>query len=213
MGFSVNRRSSLRSPACAGKRRPPTPLGAFAPDHPRVCGEKIVRSMSIVTSRGSPPRVRGKEVGRVGRAFTLGITPACAGKRRGSGRTRRTSRDHPRVCGEKLCFNVVYGNTQGSPPRVRGKVCIYIRLCGCVGITPACAGKRTTMMGRTRRFGDHPRVCGEKKITPSGAGECTGSPPRVRGKAFEQKQRARNNRITPACAGKSSQPRGFLGWP
>ena len=178
-----------------------------------MCGEKASPYTLGCLCAGSPPRVRGKNRAQHVHRHVKGITPAYAGKRSRSRRSRLHSWDHPRVCGEKLCFNVVYGNTQGSPPRVRGKVCIYIRLCGCVGITPACAGKRTTMMGRTRRFGDHPRVCGEKKITPSGAGECTGSPPRVRGKAFEQKQRARNNRITPACAGKSSQPRGFLGWP
>ena len=198
-----------------------------------MCGEKASPYTLGCLCAGSPPRVRGKNRAQHVHRHVKGITPACAGKRSRSRRSRLHSWDHPRVCGEKTwqwqdkadikgsprvcgekCAGIVALLIKvGSPPRVRGKVCIYIRLCGCVGITPACAGKRTTMMGRTRRFGDHPRVCGEKKITPSGAGECTGSPPRVRGKAFEQKQRARNNRITPACAGKSSQPRGFLGWP
>ena len=180
--FPLTEEAASVPPHVRGKGVPLHPWVPLRRITPACAGEKIVRSMSIVTSRGSPPRVRGKEVGRVGRAFTLGITPACAGKRRGSGRTRRTSRDHPRVCGEKLCFNVVYGNTQGSPPRVRGKVCIYIRLCGCVGITPACAGKRQLHETTAKFLQDHPRVCGEKGVDIKTTIYNTGSPPRVRGK-------------------------------
>ena len=48
------------TPACAGKSlfvlRPVEGGG----DHPRVCGEKTSRLSFTATSRGSPPRVRGK---------------------------------------------------------------------------------------------------------------------------------------------------------
>ena len=50
----------------------------------------------------------------------------------------------------------------GSPPRMRGKVAnIGIGFVGC-GITPAYAGKSTTMAGLPFSSWDHPRVCGEK---------------------------------------------------
>ncbi len=162
MGFSVNRRSSLRSPACAGKRRPPTPLGAFAPDHPRVCGEKIVRSMSIVTSRGSPLRVRGKAIGQL-----------CNGV---------ISGDHPRVCGEKTYHYELKDWDLGSPPRVRGKENHAVRCWGVYKITPACAGKRAVIAATDAIPRDHPRVCGEKFTTSRVSGLAIGSPPRVRGK-------------------------------
>ena len=49
------------------------------------------------------------------------ITPACAGKRWSSGRKSAAKRDHPRVCGEKRIFRMVFATDWGSPPRVRGK--------------------------------------------------------------------------------------------
>ena len=182
MGFSVNRRSSLRSPACAGKRRPPTPLGAFAPDHPRVCGEKIVRSMSIVTSRGSPLRVRGKAIGQL-----------CNGV---------ISGDHPRVCGEKTYHYELKDWDLGSPPRVRGKGQDILRPFHRRGITPACAGKRSRSRRSRLHSWDHPRVCGEKAWSSTYFLITLGSPPRVRGKVTCNQQMGCLKRITPACAGK-----------
>ena len=69
------------TPACAGKsartfRRPPP-----SQDHPRVCGEKWLVDVSAGYGAGSPPRVRGKALGRGIRGLGNRITPACAGKR------------------------------------------------------------------------------------------------------------------------------------
>ena len=75
----------------------------------------------IVGKLGSPPPMRGK-------VSFGGSGGAC-------------SRDHPRLCGEKLqqynnCIKIL-----GSPPPMRGKVaeCLYYRRVS--GITPAYAGK------------------------------------------------------------------------
>ena len=70
------------------------------------------------------------------------------------------------------------------------------------GITPACAGKSRATAAQQRAGRDHPRVCGEKLIASKRETLCTGSPPRVRGKAFIAEIRTRAVRITPACAGK-----------
>ena len=51
---------------------------------------------------GSPPRVRGKAPPIPRPIAFARITPACAGKRCRSTRSRCRSGDHPRVCGEKL---------------------------------------------------------------------------------------------------------------
>ena len=110
------------TPACAGKRcakrLPPCRYG----DHPRVCGEKHARASSRLFALGSPPRMRGKEVRVPQRSSLFGITPAYAGKRTCLRKGRRVYWDHPRVCGEKLQAQALAMMTQGSPPRMRGKV-------------------------------------------------------------------------------------------
>ena len=69
------------------------------------------------------------------------ITPAYAGKSQTTSLTRSTSRDHPRLCGEKQPPNRRTIRPPGSPPPMRGKgvkVNTAVRL---AGITPAYAGK------------------------------------------------------------------------
>ena len=51
---------------------------------------------------------------------------------------------------------------------------------------------------------DHPRVCGENIQKALVDYVELGSPPRVRGKRDTQHARASPDRITPACAGKTS---------
>ena len=50
------------------------------------------------------------------------------------------------------------------------------------GITPACAGKRAAICPGRAGAGDHPRVCGEKRVMFIQDCPNEGSPPRVRGK-------------------------------
>ena len=71
------------------------------------------------------------------------------------------------------------------------------------GITPACAGKRSFSWCPWAACRDHPRVCGEKISGDRASAPVWGSPPRVRGKASSDDKINEQNRITPACAGKS----------
>ena len=70
------------------------------------------------------------------------------------------------------------------------------------GITPAYAGKSTTIRFAKVPARDHPRVCGEKARTLIVQDEPQGSPPRVRGKVGEKNGAIHSTGITPACAGK-----------
>ena len=70
-------------------------------DHPRVCGEKSLKGVTLTAPVGSPPRVRGKELADCKCGRTGGITPACAGKSDLWRITAAGCWDHPRVCGEK----------------------------------------------------------------------------------------------------------------
>ena len=88
---------------------------------------------------------------------------------------------------------------------MRGKVSCTTDNIGNVRITPAYAGKRIVNYCKTRKIGDHPRVCGEKLIQSMEENEQIGSPPRMRGKVRFLQILQKESRITPAYAGKSTQ--------
>ena len=130
--------------------------------------------------------MRGKVIAVRSFHPTLRITPACAGKSL-----------------RPFCFPFLL---LGSPPRVRGKVIYDRKKKKLTGITPACAGKRPITASFSSPSRHHPRVCGEKTLSPPFKSNHGGSPPRVRGKALMLTVSGLPDRITPACAGKSSGP-------
>ena len=190
------------TPACAGKSCPPQAPTFTRQDHPRVCGEKPVNKSSCSFRQGSPPRMQGEDIFPDGLPCAVRITPACAGKSGPAAWHRWACRDHPRMCGEKCPPGKFFFMTVGSPPRMRGKEVQGLLQDLVGGITPACAGKRGSgSLPRSCRR-DHPRVCGEKPIFPSGAASTVGSPPRVWGKEENLAEDTLPTGITPAYAGK-----------
>ena len=147
-----------------------------------MCGEKSYSLAVLGAASGSPPRVRGKVYFFLFPRFGSGITPACAGKREQRKCANCTSRDHPRVCGEKGLLCTLIRLVRGSPPRVRGKECRKVENYVESGITPACAGKSESKQRLYSDARDHPRVCGEKEAREWPKEQVWGSPPRVRGK-------------------------------
>ena len=113
-----------------------------------------------------------------------GITPACAGKSTQYFPACSCIWDHPRVCGEKLSTTSTDIHPAGSPSRVRGKADFPVRCREHSRITPACVGKRRKPCRRHAANRDHPRVCGEKGLSMFWSLNHSGSPLRVRGKAF-----------------------------
>ena len=87
---------------------------------------------------------------------------------------------------------------------MRGKGNFHVVTHTKVGITPAYAGKRCRSPAFRSMPWDHPRVCGEKSAGANVIGLSLGSPPRVRGKGAWTWYGEHLDRITPACAGKSS---------
>ena len=116
----------------------------------RICSrQKSIRSGTARDSFSQTPHMRGKVLDGVKVILVLGITPACAGKSNTHGFLRYSSRDHPRVCGEKV-QTLLYTDVQkGSPPHVRGKGLLKVFVPEPLGITPAYAGKsaRAAMLG------------------------------------------------------------------
>ena len=150
------------TPAYAGKSAVLKQLQHSHMDHPRVCGEKVIRHPFPIHKRGSPPRMRGKAP-LLGFGFTLIL-------------------DHPRVCGEKCQLYAKPSVSVGSPPRMRGKEAEQAPASEHSRITPAYAGKRRLTVLNCLLLQDHPRVCGEKWIASVPASGFLGSPPRMRGK-------------------------------
>ncbi len=103
-------------PACAGNTCTTARTGATRRDHPRVCGEHVAGGGRVAApagrsrgrmppakspeGMGSSPRVRGTRKRLDGIHTAGGIIPACAGNTPTPRGAARTSRDHPRVCGE-----------------------------------------------------------------------------------------------------------------
>ena len=192
------------TPACAGKSALRQRLPVAVEDHPRMCGEKAYSKVIAGSLWGSPPHVRGKEGLACWQALQQGITPACAGKSITPFSVLKLPRDHPRMCGEKMCCSAIACRKSGSPPHVRGKELTAPHSTHSYRITPACAGKSFAPLAVWFVFGDHPRMCGEKAPRGGRLEKWAGSPPHVRGKEVPAGMDRDLARITPACAGKSN---------
>ena len=131
------------------------------------------------------------------------ITPAYAGKSIGLLIALTVSRDHPRLCGEKVLVMMRKLLGSGSPPPMRGKGCYHGGLHFFAGITPAYAGKSSCDWFSRSSCWDHPRLCGEKNHPTLSIIWLWGSPPPMRGKGSDEQERQQLIGITPAYAGKS----------
>ena len=156
------------------------------------------------TTKGSPPRVRGKGTSSASTTALFRITPAYAGKSNMIFLRQHVRKDHPRVCGEKHPSTAIRQRNTGSPSRMRGKAVPVAAVAVAAGITPARAGKSLPCTGSSVLGRDHPRACGEKFWALVRAVMALGSPPRMRGKERCGSGYRAPAGITPACAGKSS---------
>ena len=113
---------------------------------PADAGKTLFLPMNLNEKTGSPPRMRGKPVSDSKRNVHTGITPADAGKTPGGYAVLQRRTDHPRGCGENCLPSRPSRDTQGSPPRMRGKPVYKNAHSERNRITPADAGKTCTLM-------------------------------------------------------------------
>ena len=177
------------TPAGAGKTDKYRSANVNIRDHPRRCGENLLKKPVPLTTAGSPPQVRGKPSFTVANSYSFRITPAGAGKTALVIKSGMLMRDHPRRCGENSTVGDGMGSIIGSPPQVRGKLCFCFLLCS--------------------RWQDHPRRCGENALPFLTAPIIAGSPPQVRGKRSSCSGPYSHRGITPAGAGKTRVGRGL----
>ena len=92
---------------------------------------------------------------------------------------------------------------RGSPPHLRGKLWYLFYQCFCQRITPAPAGKTQVQPVHRPSVQDHPRTCGENRISSISLSTKPGSPPHLRGKPDILSKSHPLSGITPAPAGKT----------
>ena len=130
------------TPAYAGKSLEGADEQKGKKDHPRLCGEKQSENLHLTATaritpayagknlpsratlwrgKGSPPPMRGKEAMIWVSSLRLRITPAYAGKSVQIVISSPSTKDHPRLCGEKPPDTFGQLTRLGSPPPMRGK--------------------------------------------------------------------------------------------
>ena len=191
-------------PACAGKTRGGRVRLLRASAHPRVCGENSGTARGSSPGRGSSPRVRGKPSKHPELGDDGGLIPACAGKTLKWEVFGCYNWAHPRVCGENSRAAETPSGSQGSSPRVRGKLMLPRVIAAHPGLIPACAGKTDSTQTPSCEMTAHPRVCGENFLSWEPRMTERGSSPRVRGKPAGRARRPGPGGLIPACAGKTN---------
>ena len=182
-----------------------SPVSMGRPDHPRACGANVSGLMETWCRVGSSPRVRGKQIYKLGVFTCSRIIPARAGQTSSRDPPPGFRPEHPRACGA----NGVAPNTDhmpiGSSPRVRGKHRASGETAAQVRIIPARAGQTTRPTQARQPAPDHPRACGANSFFLSSHVLGFGSSPRVRGKRVVRVPGRLPARIIPARAGQTAR--------
>ena len=133
-------------PAYAGNTNSANPKGFSARDHPRICGEHILRVVRHSSPRGSSPHMRGTQKTTANTHHTSGIIPAYAGNTCSCRRLECHTRDHPRICGEHNLPLHRRQLRQGSSPHMRGTLSKARTPRPELGIIPAYAGNTSLIV-------------------------------------------------------------------
>ena len=200
-GSDTRHRGSI--PACAGETQTVGRLPLEGRVYPRVCGGNNAEVDQAVLNHGLSPRVRGKHSLRSHAPSYPGSIPACAGETAWAGRSKRSSRVYPRVCGGNAVGENKRQVAEGLSPRVRGKPSTDAVILGRAGSIPACAGETEIRHGHVLCQRVYPRVCGGNSSGFPGPAGGVGLSPRVRGKRVHTPAGRRANRSIPACAGET----------
>ena len=195
------------TPARAGKTTSRTLKNSCKRDHPRSCGKDDSFEHNLFIKLGSPPLVRERLFLLMPSRRFLRITPARAGKTSYSLVSSHIIRDHPRSCGKDSHVVPVIHVPGGSPPLVRERRTPG-KGTGCIQrITPARAGKTRRCSLCSGMCQDHPRSCGKDSEMAMAGMTLSGSPPLVRERPKNIRNRPGNGGITPARAGKTGTVR------
>ena len=131
---------------------------------------------------GSSPRVRGRPAVPVLHRLEAGLIPAGAGQTFNGSPPTPEAGAHPRGCGADAVARENRLSTEGSSPRVRGRLTTRPALRECRGLIPAGAGQTILPQVLRRAMRAHPRGCGADWRLGTIMLIARGSSPRVRGR-------------------------------
>ena len=157
---------------------------------------------------GSSPLARGLRSSRIGVCGSCGIIPARAGFTRRKYEPTPPWSDHPRSRGVYNYKTSKHGNKGGSSPLARGLPVDWLSADGAWRIIPARAGFTRGVSAGAWTRADHPRSRGVYGAVLVRDVEGGGSSPLARGLLPDARGRRRRDRIIPARAGFTHQPRG-----
>ena len=190
-------------PTCVGKSTHRSLRTILHRVHPHVCGEKTIKQVKPLESRGSSPRVWGKVEKANWTSFLEWFIPTCVGKRSLMIIPPLGGSVHPHVCGEKSQPGDCMARPPGSSPRVWGKGCQSGKRNEMKRFIPTCVGKRSRFLWMKRAKVVHPHVCGEKCRILWSRKRDRGSSPRVWGKVPRYVFSRPILWFIPTCVGKS----------
>ena len=189
------------TPACAGIGPASRLPGRRNRKHPRLRGDRSLRSTACPSGPETPPLARGSAWrARVALARARN-TPACAGIGLGAIRGLFYGRKHPRLRGDRHALSIRVNRNPETPPLARGSATRTqgpFRVCG---NTPACAGIGACLSRAASRSRKHPRLRGDRQALPETLLAPEETPPLARGSANEPSIKTRPLGNTPACAG------------
>ncbi|KFI48488.1 hypothetical protein BBOU_0617 [Bifidobacterium boum] len=151
-------------PACAGNTLSNRADVIVIWDHPRMRGEHMSCSDTMMPILGSSPHARGTPVACWLVVAAEGIIPACAGNTIIQRQSDLQVRDHPRMRGEHRPVLRSHRRVTGSSPHARGTLQSCSLQCSSMGIIPACAGNTLRSVGSRVLSRDHPRMRGEHPV-------------------------------------------------
>ena len=188
-------------PACAGNAPPCSSPRTPMPVHPRMRGERRIRSQTLASLFGSSPHARGTLLYKLLGRPQLRFIPACAGNAPPLHPGRQKVPVHPRMRGERGWPTQSTSPLCGSSPHARGTRCRLGPVADTGRFIPACAGNACRALAEGGSPPVHPRMRGERDQSRDVSWFPLGSSPHARGTRRFSVLALSVLRFIPACAG------------
>ena len=189
-------------PACTGKPSCTTVPDSTTAVYPRMYGETLRRTQTLVEVAGLSPHVRGNRPSWCCTASPPGSIPACTGKPHHVRRYRETGEVYPRMYGETPPCTCWTCDGRGLSPHVRGNRPGDRRRSALWGSIPACTGKPVGKVTVSFDGEVYPRMYGETPCPRNASLRIVGLSPHVRGNLHHATEDRVLRGSIPACTGK-----------
>ena len=192
-------------PAYAGNAHARERIAVSYTVHPRIRGERKLKSKDKEGTDGSSPHTRGTRRPKTPTVYRQRFIPAYAGNALSSGKKRSVLTVHPRIRGERGESQRGWNRWDGSSPHTRGTPENQHLL---PRFIPAYAGNASAPQQRGCPGSVHPRIRGERYPLPSTKRLKFGSSPHTRGTPISVECWPKSVRFIPAYAGNAINTAG-----